>query len=54
MRGQWVPQHFAVSMEPHKAETLSKLLKEMDADEQFPLNEHEDEVLRALIELLES
>jgi hypothetical protein len=54
VRGQRVPEHIACSIPIREAETLHKLLTEVRADEQFPLNEHEDEVLRALIELLES
>ena len=53
MRGQWVPEHFAVSMEPRKAEALLKLLKEVDSDDGFPLNEFEQEVVDEFIAAVE-
>jgi len=53
MKGGWVPKHVQVSLEPLEAETLHKLLTEVKADAQFPLNEMEEQVVESLIELLE-
>jgi hypothetical protein len=53
VRGQWVPRHFAVSIEPHKAEALLILLRGMRGDEGFPLNELEREVVDELVDMLE-
>jgi hypothetical protein len=53
MNGPWVPLHFAVSMEPMKAQALAKLLRDMNDDEAFVLNELEQELVDELVRLIE-
>lgn len=53
MKGGWVPKHVQANLEPMEVETLHKLLTEVKADEQFPLNEMEEQVVDSFLELLE-
>jgi hypothetical protein len=53
MRGQWVPKHVSISMEPMEAEALRGLLQAVDEDAGFPLNELEMQVVEALMQVLD-
>lgn len=48
-----VPQHVRFELLPVHADALRGLLKAVVADEGFPLNEIEDEVVSALVEQLD-
>jgi hypothetical protein len=53
MRGQWVPKHVSISMEPMEADALRGLLQAVDEDAGFPLNELEMQVVEALMQVLD-
>lgn len=54
MRGQRVPEHYALTMNTREAETLQGMLNEIDSREDFILNEFEQEIVDNLLELLQS
>jgi hypothetical protein len=53
LRGSHVPAHFNIGLTELEGESFLKLLHAVDADDQFPLNEMEQQVLDGIIEILE-
>jgi hypothetical protein len=48
-----VPKHVRIELLPAQADALGALLKAVVADEGFPLNEMEDEVVSGLLDQLD-
>jgi len=53
VKGQWIPRHATLAYDPVEAETLLRLLRAVDADAEFPLNEMEQQVVDATIGVLD-
>ena len=53
MRGSHVPAHYNIGLTEQEGESLLKLLRAVDADAEFPLDEMEQQVLDGLVEILE-
>lgn len=49
MKGGHVQEHYSFTMTTHEAETLRKLLVQVEEDPEFPLNEHEEELVEVFL-----
>ena len=52
VRGQQVPSHTNLVLGVRESASLRKVLEDVRGDEQFDLNEFEDEIISALVDLL--
>lgn len=52
MKGGHVQEHYSFTMTPHEAETLRRLLVQVEDDPEFPLNEHEEELVAVFLETI--
>ena len=52
VRGQQIPEHTNLVIGVREGATLRKLLSEVKDDDKFNLNEFEDEIVTALVDLL--
>jgi hypothetical protein len=52
--GARVPEHVSLRLPNRAAATLNRVLGEIEEDEQFPLNEYEEEVVRDIRRIIGS
>ena len=53
MKGGHVVEHYSFTMLPHEAETMRRLLVQVEADDGFPLNEHEEELIAEFLRVIQ-